>query len=210
MLERILTALAGCGFHRTIVVVGHLGDLVRGAVGETHDGMAVDYATQPSPNGTADAAARALAHLQDDAALLTWTDILVPPAHYALLATSWTLREVVALTTVVAANPSVGALVEFDKSMLMTAFTEKPLGVTRGWADGGVGIFDRSMFERMRDVEPSARGEKEIASALKAAILDGDKIGVERLAGPWIDLGSPEAVSRCETDFPELLAATGG
>lgn len=209
MLARVLTGLARAGFTRTVVVVGHMGAMVRDELGGVHDGMALEYAEQASPAGTADAAACARARLDGvEAALLTWTDILVPPAHYDVLATAWRARPVAALTTVVYGNPSVGALVEFDTAMTMTGFTEKPPGVTRGWADGGVGVFDRGFFERFASVGVSPRGEKEIATALRAALAAGVPVGVEKLAGPWFDLGSPEAISRCEETQPELLALT--
>lgn len=209
MVARVLTGLARTGYERTIMVVGHMGDAVRAALGPVHDGMALDYAEQPRPDGTADAAACALGRLGGaDAALLTWADILVPPAHYEVLAAAWRARPVAALTTVIQGDPSVGALVSFDAKMAMTGFVEKPVGVTRGWADGGVGVFELAMFERFARVEVSPRGEKEIATALVAALTEGVPIGVEKLAGPWVDLGTPEAIERCEAFQPELLAAT--
>ena len=209
MIARVLSGLARTGFERAIVVVGHLGDMVRSSIGGVHGAIEIEYADQARPDGTADAAACALGHLAGaEAALLTWTDILVPPAHYEVLATAWRARRVAALTKVVQGDPSVGALVEFDTAMSMTAFTEKPSGVTRGWADGGVGVFEHELFERFAAVEVSSRGEKEIATALRAALDSGVPIGVEKLAGPWFDLGTPEAIERCEKTQPELLAAT--
>lgn len=209
MVARVLTGLARTGFARTVVVVGHLGDMVRAALGTSHDGMALEYVEQARPDGTADAAACALERLDaTEPALLTWADILVPPAHYDVLATAWRARPVAALTTVIQGDPSRGALVSFDTRMAMTGFSEKPEGVTHGWADGGVGIFEHTLFEDFAAVEVSPRGEKEIATALVAALAAGVPIGVEKLAGPWIDLGTPEAIERCESLQPELLAAT--
>lgn len=209
MLARVLTGLARTGFRRTVVVVGHMGAMVQDVIGTTHDGMSLDYAVQAEALGTADAAACALGSLDGvEAALLTWTDILVPPAHYEVLAAAWRARPVAALTTVIQGDPSVGALVDFGAGLDMTGFIEKPAGVTRGWADGGVGVFEHAFFERFATVAPSPRGEKEVASALRAALAEGVPVGVEKLAGPWIDLGSPEAVERCEALQPELLAMT--
>lgn len=211
MLTRVLTGLARTGFERTVVVVGHMGEMVRDVIGTTHDGMALDYTTQAEPLGTADAAACALGSLDGvAAALLTWADILVPPAHYEMLATAWTARPVAALTTVIQGDPSVGALVEFGSDLAMTGFVEKPAGVARGWADGGVSVFEHAFFDRFASVGPSPRGEKEVATALRAALVEGVPVGVEKLAGPWIDLGTPEAIERCESLQPELLAMTAG
>ena len=62
VLGTLLRELAAAGIERAFVVTGHLADQVRSLAGDGDAwGLAVSYADQPSPDGSADAVARALA-----------------------------------------------------------------------------------------------------------------------------------------------------
>ena len=207
MLERVLTALSRAGYRRAVLVVGFRGDLIREHCGERCCGLEIGYVLQETQDGTAAAVALAApAVAGEEAVLVTWTDILVSPAYYDLLTSAWTHRPgLTALTTVLTGDPSVGALVTFDADLRMQDVLEKPAGVTKGWADGGVSILSREALAAMAAVEPSARGEKELADGLRSLLAAGRLVGVERLAGPWMDLASPAHVAEAERRFGDLL-----
>ena len=62
VLGTLLRELAAAGIERAFVVTGHFADQVRSLAGDGDAwGLAVSYADQPSPDGSADAVARALA-----------------------------------------------------------------------------------------------------------------------------------------------------
>jgi dTDP-glucose pyrophosphorylase len=62
VLGILLRELAGAGIERAVIVTGHLADQVRRLGGDGSAwGLEVRYADQPSPDGSADAVARALA-----------------------------------------------------------------------------------------------------------------------------------------------------
>jgi dTDP-glucose pyrophosphorylase len=62
VLGTLLRELAAAGVERAVVVTGHLAEQVRAlAGGGSAWGLGVSYAEQPSPDGSADAVARALA-----------------------------------------------------------------------------------------------------------------------------------------------------
>lgn len=207
MLDRVLDGLAAADFAHVTLVIGHLGGMIRDHVGTTHEGSKITYVAQESLDGTAAALACASATIDRTAdVLLTWCDIFVAPAWYTMLATAWGARRGLdMLTTVIEGDPSRGAGVTFDTDLAMTAFVEKPPGITRGWADGGVSILSPYARDVMAQVEPSARGEREIATGIARLLGEGRKVGVERYTGPWADLGTPEAVSHAEEEFAELL-----
>lgn len=207
MLDRVLDGLAASGLARTVLVIGHLGDMVRDHVGGARKGMEISYARQESLDGTAAALTCAGQELdRDTPVLLTWCDIFVAPTWYRMLCDAWQVRKgLVLLATVIDGDPSVGAGVEFDGDLRMTDFVEKPPGRNRGWADGGVSVLSATARAVMAEVEPSERGERELASGIVRLLRDGRPIGVERYSGPWADLGTPEAVTRVEASFGELL-----
>jgi dTDP-glucose pyrophosphorylase len=62
VLGTLLRELAAAGVERAVVVTGHLAEQVRALAGDGSAwGLGVSYAEQPSPDGSADAVARALA-----------------------------------------------------------------------------------------------------------------------------------------------------
>jgi NDP-sugar pyrophosphorylase family protein len=62
VLGTLLRELAAAGFERAVVVTGHLAEQVRSLAGDGGAwGLAVGYADQPRPDGSADAVVRALA-----------------------------------------------------------------------------------------------------------------------------------------------------
>ena len=62
VLGTLLRELAAAGVERAVVVTGHLAEQVRALAGDGGSwGLTVTYADQPSPDGSADAVARALA-----------------------------------------------------------------------------------------------------------------------------------------------------
>ncbi|MGW1212609.1 nucleotidyltransferase family protein [Streptomyces sp. NPDC002499] len=53
ILEIVLRQLAGAGFTRCTIAIGHLGEIIRAYVGDGSQwGMSIDYATEESPLGT--------------------------------------------------------------------------------------------------------------------------------------------------------------
>lgn len=217
MLDRVLRGLCAAGFTRVVLVVGHRRELLEERYGrffadDEGRGLAVDHVVQESLDGTAAAVTCAAPALDGVGAfLLTWCDILVEPRWYDELAATWAARtagaesDLVALTTVIDGDPSVGAAVGFDDALCMTSFVEKPPGVTHGWADGGVAVHTAASLAAMAEVAPSQRGEKEVADAIGDLLRAGRRVGVARYGGCWADLGSPELLAAAEDRFGELL-----
>ena len=206
MLSRVLDKFAAAGCTRAVLVIGYRGEMIRTEYGSEYAGMQIDYAEQEVQRGTADAITCALPLLGDEEAVLqTFADVFSTASLYAQLAAAWQVRDVVALSTVVRGNPSVGALVSFDNDLAMTAFTEKPPGVTSGWADGGTYVLSQEALEAMAHVSESERHEKEIATALRHLLELGRPVGVEKYDGAWIDLGTPELLAEAETRYAELM-----
>jgi MurNAc alpha-1-phosphate uridylyltransferase len=73
-----LSMLASAGFTEVVLCIGHLGQQIRGALGDRHAGMTLAYVTDgPTPRGTGGALRHALPHL-DDTVLVTYGDSYLP------------------------------------------------------------------------------------------------------------------------------------
>ncbi|KKU12291.1 MAG: Glucose-1-phosphate thymidyltransferase [Parcubacteria group bacterium GW2011_GWC2_45_7] len=69
---------------------------------------------------------------------------------------------------------------------------EKPENPPTDFAQTGVYLYSSKIFEALKDLKPSARGELEIADANTAMIEKGFKVGWVETEGWWKDTGKPE------------------
>jgi len=76
IIRRIVENLIEIGITRIIVVIGHYGQQVRGAVADLQN---VEFVTQKKPEGTADAVLTAQKHIGDEDYLVVYGDIVTDP-----------------------------------------------------------------------------------------------------------------------------------
>ena len=68
---------------------------------------------------------------------------------------------------------------------------EKPKAPKSQYAVAGIYLYDKHIFEAVRSLKPSARGELEISEAHQWLIDKGFKIGYTEITGWWKDTGKP-------------------
>ena len=80
----------------------------------------------------------------------------------------------------------------FDKNGGITKFVEKPKDPINNWALIGIYIFNDKVFNAVRKIKPSWRGELEITDTIQTLLTDGHKVNVQKVQGWWKDTGKPE------------------
>ena len=73
----------------------------------------------------------------------------------------------------------------------IVAVTEKPPAPASPYAVAGIYLYDRSVFDAVRAIRPSPRGELEISDVHQALIERGASIGFSEITGWWKDTGKP-------------------
>jgi glucose-1-phosphate thymidylyltransferase len=68
---------------------------------------------------------------------------------------------------------------------------EKPKAPKSQYAVAGIYLYDHHIFEAVKSLKPSARGELEISDAHQYLIDHGYKIGYAEITGWWKDTGKP-------------------
>ena len=81
-----------------------------------------------------------------------------------------------------------------NREQRIVAIEEKPVHPKSDYAVVGVYFYDASVFDIIRTVEPSARGEYEITSVNNAYIQD-DVLEYSVVQGKWIDAGTFDALT---------------
>ncbi|MGH9270223.1 MAG: sugar phosphate nucleotidyltransferase, partial [Ilumatobacteraceae bacterium] len=86
-------------------------------------------------------------------------------------------------------DPHRFGIASLDRAGHVDELIEKPANPPSDLALVGVYLFDATVHEAVRAIEPSARGELEITDALQWMIDRGHRVRTELLTGWWIDTG---------------------
>lgn len=84
-----------------------------------------------------------------------------------------------------------GVVVMDERNERVVKLVEKPKEFVSDLAIIGMYIFDERIFDAIGRIKPSARGEYEITDAIDKLIEMDLKVGIVKLDGWWMDIGSP-------------------
>ncbi|WP_225336283.1 bifunctional sugar-1-phosphate nucleotidylyltransferase/acetyltransferase [Halomicrobium urmianum] len=181
LVEHTADAAVEAGTERLVFVVGYREEEIRSHFGETYRGTPVRYATQETPQGTADALQAAAPYLDGPFAVLNG-DSLYEPADVDEL---FDVCPAVAATRV--ATPSNYGVLSTDGGVV-TDIVEKPEEPPTDLANAGGYVFPERALEWL-DVDESARGERELTDVLARVLdrFDTTPVTLDR----WLDVGRP-------------------
>lgn len=159
-------------------------------------GMHISYATQPSPDGLAQAFLIGADFLANAPAALVLGDNLFHGNDLSLQLQAANSDQ--AGATVFAypvRDPERYGVVEFDGQGQVLSLEEKPKKPRSRFAVTGLYFYDSSVVERARQVQPSARGELEITDLNRSYLQDG-LLRVELMGRgmAWLDTGTPDSL----------------
>jgi glucose-1-phosphate thymidylyltransferase len=159
-------------------------------------GINLEYEVQPSPDGLAQAFIIGEKFLDGSAACLILGDNIFYasglPARLQALAAKQTGATVFAYAV---RDPERYGVVAFDKNMKALSVEEKPARPKSNFAVTGLYFFDNDVVDIAKAVEPSARGELEIASVINAYLQRGDlEVEVLTRGSAWLDTGTHQSL----------------
>ncbi|HXJ64104.1 MAG TPA: glucose-1-phosphate thymidylyltransferase [Actinomycetota bacterium] len=192
ILFHALRAIADAGIVEVGIVVGHTADEVRGAVGDgSAFGLQVTYVPQEAPLGLAHAVLTAEEFVGDEPFVMYLGDNVLLEGLRGFVESFEEHRPSAQIFLAKVPEPErFGvAVLEGDH---VTRLVEKPKEHISDLALVGVYLFDRSIVEAARTLEPSWRGELEITDAIQRLIDDGRAVRAAMVGGWWKDTGRPE------------------
>jgi glucose-1-phosphate thymidylyltransferase len=91
-------------------------------------------------------------------------------------------------------NPERFGVAKFDKNQKLTALMEKPKRPPSNYALTGIYFLKPIIFDMIRQLTPSWRGELEITEAIQLLLEKGYNVGYQKVKGWWKDTGTPEDI----------------
>lgn len=187
-----IEAVVNAGITDIGIIVGDTHEEIRAAVGTGERfGARVTYIQQEAPLGLAHAVKIAEPFLKDDRFVMFLGDNLIKDGITPLVEeyTASDANSQILLAHV--PNPQ-----EFGVAVLeggrAVKLIEKPKEPPTDLALVGVYMFDKTIFEAVNAIKPSARGELEITDAIQYLIDQGYRVESHIIKGWWKDTGKLE------------------
>lgn len=177
-------------------------------------GVNLSYKVQPRPDGLAQAFILGEEFIGNDSVCLVLGDNIFYGQGFTSLLQRAAKRVLSGVSAVVfgyqVKDPERFGVVEFDEVFNVISIEEKPILPKSNYAVTGLYFYDKSVVDKAKKVEVSARGELEITSINKM-YLDERNLQVEllRRGFAWLDTGTHESLHEA-SGFVQTLQHSQG
>lgn len=173
-------------------------------------GCRIEYKTQPSPDGLAQAFILGEAFIGNDSVALVLGDNIFYGAGLPQLLESKTNVQGGCVFAYQVSDPERYGVVEFDENFKAISIEEKPSEPKSNYAVPGLYFYDNSVVEYAKNLEPSPRGELEITDINKIYLEKGNlEVGVMSRGTAWLDTGTFDSLHEA-SEFVKVLEKRQG
>jgi UDP-N-acetylglucosamine diphosphorylase / glucose-1-phosphate thymidylyltransferase / UDP-N-acetylgalactosamine diphosphorylase / glucosamine-1-phosphate N-acetyltransferase / galactosamine-1-phosphate N-acetyltransferase len=194
ILEHCLEALRANGVKDALIVTHYMGDAIRGYFGDgTKFGLKLEYVEQKAVLGTGNATGLAESYVDGDF-LLVYGDLLFSADAVKKVLDVYSKEKPDAVMAVVpVGKPENYGIVEPNKDGTVSRIVEKPKSKSApsNLANAGLYVFGKTVFDALRKVKRSPRGEWELTDAVSQLAAKGKVAAAEIAKADWLDIGRP-------------------
>jgi len=191
ILHYAIEAAANAGIKDIAIVVNADSDEVPKAMGDgSRWNVRVTYIPQATPGGLAQVVALAESFIGNDRFIFYLGDNMVVGGVKRFIDEFEKSKCNCFLTLAAVKDPERFGVPELKDGRIVSV-EEKPKHPKSNFAVAGIYLYDHHIFEAVKAIKPSARGELEISDAHQYLIDKGYKIGYSEITGWWKDTGKP-------------------
>ena len=173
-------------------------------------GINLQYATQPSPDGLAQAFIIGEDFIGDDKVALILGDNIFYGHGFGLSLASCTDPEGGIVFAYQVSDPERYGVVEFDDNMKAISIEEKPKNPKSNYAVVGLYFYDNSVIDIAKSIKPSDRGELEITTVNEEYLKKGKlKVVTMDRGSAWLDTGTFESMNEASEYVQVIEKRTG-
>jgi glucose-1-phosphate thymidylyltransferase len=185
-----IESIVAAGITEIGIIVGDTGNEIRAAVGDgARFGARVTYLPQEAPLGLAHAVMIAEGFLQGSPFVMYLGDNLIAGGIASLVEEFQRLGCNSEILLAEVPNPEQFGVAELTAEGKVRRLVEKPSEPKSNLALVGVYMFDASIIDSVKRIQPSARGELEITDAIQDLIDRGLDVHPHIVRGWWKDTG---------------------
>ena len=209
VLYRVIEAIRDAGIIEIGIVVGDTALDIERAVGNGGRwGVDITYIKQDAPSGLAHAVKISEAYLGQERFVMFLGDNVIQGGISPLIAefANSDFNSQIVLTRV--DQPEQYGVAELNQENEIIRLIEKPKEPPSDLALVGIYMFDHHIFEAVKSIKPSWRGEFEITDAIQWLIEHQYKVSPYIHRGWWIDTGRPGEMLEANSLVLEELTPT--
>lgn len=191
ILHYAIEAAAAAGIKEVGIVVNADSNEVPLAIGDgSRWGVKITYIRQATPGGLAQVVALAEEFVGDDRFIFYLGDNMVVGGVQRFIDEFTQSDCNCYLTLAHVKDPERFGVPEIRNGKIV-GVEEKPRQPKSDYAVAGIYLYDHHIFEAVKSIKPSERGELEISDAHQYLIDNGYKVGFSEITGWWKDTGKP-------------------
>jgi glucose-1-phosphate thymidylyltransferase len=199
-----LQTLVDAGVDEVMVVTGgnHAGDFIRVLRnGEDFGLLNINYGYQEGEGGIAAALSMAESFVGDDKCVVILGDNIIADDIRGAV-DAFRAGGGCHIFTKEVPDPERFGVVEYDSEGSIVDIIEKPVTPPSHDAVIGLYMYDNTVFDKIRQLKPSSRGELEVTD-LNRAYLNEGRLEAHKIQGTWIDCGTFDSLARASHKFYE-------
>jgi bifunctional UDP-N-acetylglucosamine pyrophosphorylase/glucosamine-1-phosphate N-acetyltransferase len=194
ILEYTLATLNYSGISEVIIVTNYRQKDIQQYIGDgkKYD-LKISYRKQEKMNGTAYAVLATESMIKENF-ILIYGDLLFSPEAIKKIVDVFITKKTDGVMAVTPTeNPEKYGIVEIDKEQKIKKIIEKPkTNAPSKLANAGLYIFSKEIFDKIKQITASIRGEYELTDAISLFVKEGKNVlAVQINEDDWIDIGRP-------------------